>query len=77
MRAESGRHDKRGEGSDNARQAGGGQHNKRVIIAVTEDGGIRPCGCPPTSTPSRVSCRHARRKRGGDPSLSKPESDLQ
>jgi hypothetical protein len=37
----------------------------------------RPCGCPPTLTPLRVSCRHARRRRGGDPSLSKPESYLQ
>jgi hypothetical protein len=48
-RAGSGRHDKMGEGSDDARQVGGGQHNKKVVVAAAEDGGTRPCGCPPTS----------------------------
>jgi hypothetical protein len=75
--AGSGRHDKRGEGSDKVRQVGGGRHNKRVVIAAAEDGGTRPCRCLPTSTPLRVSCRHARKRRGGDPSSSKPESKLQ
>jgi hypothetical protein len=76
-RAGNGQHDERGEGSDNARQAGGGQHNKRVVVMVAEDGGTCPCGCPPMSTPLRVSRRHARRRRGGEPSLLKPEINLQ
>jgi hypothetical protein len=76
-RAGSGRHDKRGEGSDNVRQAGSRRHNKRVVTTAAEDNGTRPCGCLPTLTLSHVSCRRARRRRGGDPLLSKPESNLQ
>jgi hypothetical protein len=56
---------------------GGRQHNKRVLVAAAEDGGTRPCGCLLTLKPLRVSRHRARRRRGGDSSLSKPESDLQ
>ncbi len=38
-----------------------------VAITAADEGVIHPCRCPMTSTPS---CR----RRGGDPSLSKPQS---
>ncbi len=31
----------RGGGSDDTRQAGSGGHNKRVVVAVADDGGTR------------------------------------
>ncbi len=71
----SGQHDEMGGGADNMRQAGSGQHNKRVVIAAAEDGGTRPCGYLPMSTLLHVSRHHARRRRGGDPLLSKPGSN--
>jgi hypothetical protein len=64
-------------GVDNARQAGGGRHNRKVIVSEGDDGGTCPCRRPPTLMPLRFSCHCAGRMRGRDPSLSKLRSDQQ
>jgi hypothetical protein len=58
--------------ADDARQVGGRQHNKKVVVTMAEDGGTRPFGCLPTLSPSHVSCCCAGRRRGRDLSLLKP-----
>jgi hypothetical protein len=45
-----------------------------VVVGAVDNSGTRPHGCPLMLTPLRVSCRHARRRRGRDPLSSKPWS---
>ncbi len=45
-----------------------------VVVAAVDDGGTRPLGHPLMLMPLRVSCLHTRRRRGGDPLLSRLRS---
>jgi hypothetical protein len=42
-----------------------------VVVVAADGGGTCPRGRLLTLTPLRISCQHVRRRRGGDPLLSK------
>jgi hypothetical protein len=47
---------------------------RRLFVAAADDGGARPRGHLLPLMLLSISCRRARRRRGGDPLLSKPWS---